>query len=63
LEQLKKYFSRQVCDPIHYNVRLSEAPSFGQTIFEYEARAQGASDYKCLIERIINHGDRQEEIT
>ena len=63
LAQLKKYFSRQVCDPIHYNVRLSEAPSFGQTIFEYEARAQGASDYKCLIERIINHGDRQEEIT
>ena len=63
LEQLKKYFSRQVCDPIHYNVRLSEAPSFGQTIFEYEARAQGATDYKCLIERIINHGDRQEKIT
>ena len=63
LEQLKKYFSRQVCDPIHYNVRLSEAPSFGQTIFEYEARAQGASDYKCLIERIIHHGDRQEKIT
>jgi len=59
-DQLKKYFSRQVCDPIHYNVRLSEAPSFGQTIFEYAARAQGAWDYKNLIERIINHGDRQE---
>ena len=59
-EQLKKYFNRQVCDPIHYNVRLSEAPSFGQTIFEYAARAQGACDYKNLIERIINHGDRQK---
>ena len=62
-DQLKKYFSRQVCDPIHYNVRLSEAPSFGQTIFEYADRAQGAWDYKNLTERIINNGDRQEQIT
>lgn len=58
--QLKKYFNRQVCDPIHYNVRLSEAPSNGKTIFEYAARAQGAYDYKNLIERIISHGDRQD---
>jgi chromosome partitioning protein len=61
-EQLKIYFNRQVCDPIHYNVRLSEAPSFGQTIFEYAARAQGAYDYNNLTERIINHGERQEQI-
>ena len=61
-EQLKIYFNRQVCDPIHYNVRLSEAPSFGQTIFEYAARAQGAYDYKSLTERIMNHGERQEQI-
>jgi chromosome partitioning protein len=62
-EQLKKYFKRQVCAPIHYNVRLSEAPSFGQTIFEYADRAQGACDYKNLTERIMNHDDRQEQIT
>jgi chromosome partitioning protein len=60
-EQLKKYFKRYVCDPIHYNVRLSEAPSVGQTIFEYAARAQGATDYKNLIERIIDYGDRQKK--
>lgn len=57
--QLKKYFNRQVCDPIHYNVRLSEAPSCGKTIFEYAAQAQGAIDYENLIERIINNGNRQ----
>ncbi len=62
LAQLKKHFSRQVCDPIHYNVRLSEAPSGGQTIFEYAARAQGAWDYKNLIERIISNGNRQDKI-
>jgi chromosome partitioning protein len=57
-QQLQKYFSRQLCGPIHYNVRLSEAPAYGQTIFEYDARAQGAQDYQNLIGRIINHGVR-----
>jgi chromosome partitioning protein len=59
IEQLKKYFNRQVCDPIHHNVRLAEAPTCGQTIFEYSASAQGAQDYQILIERILNHDDRQ----
>jgi chromosome partitioning protein len=57
-KQLQKYFSRQICDPIHFNVRLSEAPCHGQTIFEYDARAQGAQDYQNLIRRIVNHGVR-----
>ena len=61
--QLKKYFGRQICDPVHYNVRLSEAPAHGQTIFEYDPRAQGARDYQTLIRRIVNHGDRQEKDT
>jgi len=56
--QLQKYFSRQLCDPIHYNVRLSEAPARGQSIFEYDAQAQGALDYQNLIRRIMNHGVR-----
>jgi chromosome partitioning protein len=62
-EQLQKYFNRQLCDPIHYNVRLSEAPAYGQSIFEYDARAQGAQDYQNLIGRIINHGARKEKNT
>ena len=63
LKQLKNYFSRQICNPIHYNVRLSEAPACGQTIFEYEVRAQGAFDYDCLIRRIVNDGSQQEQQT
>lgn len=62
-EQLQKYFNRQICDPIHYNVRLSEAPALGQSIFEYDARAQGAQDYQNLIRRILNHGARKEKYT
>lgn len=53
LKQVTKYFSRQICDPIHYNVRLSEAPSFGQTIFEYHKRSPGAEDYIKLTRRIM----------
>ena len=52
--QLRKYFNRQICEPIHYNVRLSEAPVHGQTIFEYRRNATGAHDYDKLIRRVIN---------
>ena len=54
--QLKKHFNRQMCDPIHYNVRLSEAPARGRTIFEHRPRAQGAYDYENLVRRILNNG-------
>ncbi len=60
LQQLQKYFSRQLCPPIHYNVRLSEAPVHGQTIFEYKQRATGARDYSKLARRIINDGGLQK---
>jgi chromosome partitioning protein len=57
LQQIQKYFARQICDPIHYNVRLSEAPTHGKTIFEYEPRSSGALDYHKLIRRIVNNGN------
>lgn len=56
MKQLLKIFRRQLCDPIAYNVRLSEAPAHGQTIFEYDAKAVGANGYKRLIRRIIDDG-------
>ena len=35
------------------NVRLSEAPSYGQTIFQYDARSTGALAYKKLAGEFI----------
>ena len=58
--QLKKHFSRQMCEPIHYNVRLSQAPASGRTIFEYSARAQGALDYENLVRRIMKNGCQEQ---
>jgi chromosome partitioning protein len=35
-------------------VRLSEAPSFGKTIFEYDPRSLGAQAYAALTKEVIN---------
>jgi chromosome partitioning protein len=37
---------------IRRNIRLAEAPSFGQSIFEYAADSNGAEDYAQLAEEV-----------
>lgn len=61
LAQLQAYFPDQLCDPIRYNVRLSEAPGYGQTIFEYSSRSTGAADYQQLSSRILDDGQSQTD--
>jgi len=53
LNQLIEHYGERICAPIRYNVRLSEAPGYGQTIFEYSPKSAGAQDYKMLSERIM----------
>src|SRR6056297_152088 len=38
---------------IRRNIRLAEAPSFGQSIFEYAAESNGAVDYRALAEEVM----------
>ncbi len=52
LAQLRGHFGAQVCAPIRYNVRLSEAPGYGQTIYEYAASSPGAEDYAALTAQV-----------
>jgi chromosome partitioning protein len=56
LEQLERFFGGQLCPPVRYNVRLSEAPGYGQTIYEYAPRSAGAADYRALTERVLEDG-------
>jgi chromosome partitioning protein len=56
LAQLKTYYGTLLYPPIRYNVRLSEAPSHKQTIYEYAPHSAGAEDYQRLVERIIQNG-------
>ncbi|OQY05637.1 MAG: hypothetical protein B6I25_05275 [Planctomycetales bacterium 4572_13] len=44
--------------PVHIrqNIKLAEAPSHGQTIFEYEPQCNGAADYEAVA-AFLNKGD------
>jgi len=56
LQQLQAFYGDKVCDPIRYSVRLSEAPGFGQDIYEYSPASAGSEDYKSLVRRISKDG-------
>ncbi len=42
--------------PIRRNVKLAEAPSFGQTIFDYAPTCAGANDYRALARSLTATG-------
>lgn len=55
--QVKTYFKDTVFSTIiPRNVRLSEAPSHGLPICEYDAACQGALSYEKLATEVINRG-------
>ena len=38
---------------IRRNIRLAEAPSYGQSIFQYSNASNGAQDYRSLAEEVL----------
>ena len=50
---LKGYFRERVLPPIRVNTRLKEAPSRGQSIFEYAPHSRGAEDYRRLVRWLV----------
>lgn len=53
-EELRNHFPHRVFSTmIPRNVRLTEAPSFGQTILSYDARSSGGKSYEDLAREII----------
>lgn len=56
LEEVKKHFPDKVFStPIPRNVRLSEAPSYGQPIIKYDITSKGAEAYFSLAREVINN--------
>lgn len=54
IEDVKKYFRDKVYTTvIPRNVRLSEAPSHGRPIIEYDPRSKGAETYLDLAKEVI----------
>lgn len=55
VDEVRKHFSSMVFDTIvHRNIRLSEAPSYGESIISYDATSKGAENYIDLATEIIN---------
>ncbi len=55
LDEVKKYFPDKVYKTIiPRNVRLSESPSFGEPIIEYDITSKGADAYLSLAKEVIN---------
>ncbi|ULO07568.1 ParA family protein [Paenibacillus sp. 19GGS1-52] len=56
IEEVKKYFQEKVYKTIiPRNVRLSEAPSHGQSIITYDPRSKGAEVYLELAKEVISY--------
>lgn len=56
IEEVKKYFQEKVYKTIiPRNVRLSEAPSHGQSIITYDTRSKGAEVYLELAKEVISY--------
>ncbi|HIB36884.1 ParA family protein [Mesonia sp.] len=54
VDEVKKHFEEMVFETIiQRNVRLSEAPSYGESIINYDAGSKGANNYLSLAEEII----------
>ncbi|GGG48743.1 chromosome partitioning protein ParA [Croceivirga lutea] len=55
VEEVKKHFGDMVFETIiQRNVKLSEAPSYGESIIKYDASSKGAANYLNLANEILN---------
>lgn len=62
VDEITQHFPKEKFQTlIPRNVRLSEAPSFGLTILEHDARSPGAMAYKNLAEEVIARAAGMEE--
>jgi chromosome partitioning protein len=54
VEEVKKHFGDMVFDTIiQRNVRLGEAPSYGETIIKYDASSKGAANYLNMANELL----------
>ena len=54
VDEVQKHFNNMVFETvIQRNIKLSEAPSYGESIINYDATSKGASNYLNLAEEVI----------
>ena len=58
VEEVKKHFDKMVFKTIiQRNVRLGEAPSYGESIISYDAGSKGANNYLSLAQELIEKNE------
>ncbi len=56
LEEVKKHFQEMVFESvIHRNIKLSEAPSYGQPAILYDATSKGSASYMNLARELLQN--------
>lgn len=56
VEEVKNHFPKMVFDTlINRNVRLSESPSYGESIIKYDAESKGAENYLNLAHEFLKN--------
>ena len=59
VEEVQKHFNDMVFKTIiQRNVKLSEAPSFGESIIAFDATSKGATNYLSLAEEVIQKNSK-----
>lgn len=54
LETLQEHFGERCFSPVRSAIRVKEAPSQGQTLFEYAPDSNAAADYQAVVNRLIS---------
>ena len=61
-EEVKRHFQSLVFETIiQRNVRLTEAPSYGEPVIVYDAKSRGAINYLNLAEELIKNNEKPEK--
>ncbi|NLC64627.1 MAG: ParA family protein [Erysipelothrix sp.] len=59
-QEVRRYFKERVYKSnIPRNVKLSEAPSRGQSIFEYDIKSEGAKAYAALSKEVLKRNQKE----
>ena len=63
VKEVKRYFNKKVYKTvIPRNVRLSEAPSYGMPITEYDPRSKGAKSYEKFAKEFLKINDEERKM-
>ena len=63
VKEVKRYFNNKVYKTvIPRNVRLSEAPSYGMPITEYDPRSKGAKSYEKFAKEFLKINDEERKM-